>query len=197
VNLSFRPQVDANCEIDLARASTVAAAGEHRWVVVDPLCDVDGEISLFATESGGPPRVTPFAGVGCHDHRFGTRPMGELSDRWLSGRAVFEDRAILFHQVGDASFVCDSVINQPPPSPPPRVTNDPLKITGSATSRWGIGYPESIELPCPGGVRLLRPRVVWSSFATVTIAYDAVGETETGRALVQVVKPRRLRWAPR
>jgi hypothetical protein len=99
--------------------------------------------------------------------------------------------------VGKTSFVCDSVINQPPPSPPPRVTNDPLKISGSATSRWGIGYPESIELPCPGGVRLLRPRVVWSSFATVTIAYDAVGETETGRALVQVVKPRRLRWAPR
>ena len=218
VNLSFRPQIRANCDIDLAATSAPSApapaapaaaaapaapgVGEHRWIVVDPSCDVDGEISLFAAESGGPPRVTAFAGVGCHDHRFGTRPMGELSDRWVSGRAVFDDRAIVFHQVNDRSFICHSVVKEP--SSPPRVMNVGLKIAASGMSRWGIGYPETVELAggggadgTDGGVRLMRPRVVWSSFSTVTIAYDAVGDVDTGRALVQVVKPRRLRWAPR
>lgn len=173
-----------------ASATASPPGGRHGWVVVDPLCDVDGEISLFVGESGGPPRVTPFAGVGCHDHRFGTRPLGELAGRWVSGRALFEDRAILFQQVDDACFVCRARIHHAPP----RVSNDELKISGSGTSRWGIGYPEMIELP--GDVRLMRPRVMASSLASVIIAYDAVGDLETGRALVQVAKPRRLLWAP-
>lgn len=200
-NLSFRPQIDANCQIDLAppRAPTPADSsdstnlGVHGWNVVSPLCDVDGEISVVAAESGGPPRVTPFAGVGSHDHCFGTRPMGELADRWMLGRALFEDRAIMFQQVGAASYICRSVVKEQASAA--RVTNDALKVDGSGTSRWGIGYPETFELP--GGVRLMRPRVVASAFASVAIAYDAVGDLETGRALVQVFKPRRLRWAIR
>jgi hypothetical protein len=170
-----------------------AMGGVHGWVVVSPLCDVDGEISVVAAESGGPPRVTPFAGVGSHDHCFGTRPMAELADRWLLGRALFEDRAIVFQQVGDTTYICRSVVSEQATSS--RVSNDALKVDGSGTSRWGIGYPETIELP--GGVRLMRPRVVGSSFAALTIAYDAVGDLETGRALVQVFKPRRLLWAVR
>jgi hypothetical protein len=237
VNLSFRPQIRAGCDVDLAgarevtgdgaggaggaggargargeigrgetardgrtvspsRATPMRSASVHGWVVVDPLCDVDGEISLFAAESGGPPRVTPFAGVGCHDHRFGTRPMGELGDRWLCGRALFEDRAIHFQQVGaDASVVCYSDVKEP--ASLVKTQSDALRTSGSAMSRWGIGYPETIELRGAGEVKLMRPRVVGSSFSTVTIAYDAVGELETGRALVQVVKPRRPRWALR
>ena len=34
-------------------------------------------------------------------------------------------------------------------------------IAGTAMSRWGIGYPECVELPA--NVKLLRPRVVASS----------------------------------
>ncbi|MEA2710484.1 MAG: carotenoid 1,2-hydratase [Phycisphaerales bacterium] len=191
VNLSFRPQLNTSCDVDLASASA-ADAGQHRWVVVDPLCDVDGEISVFA-ESGGPPRVTPFAGSGCHDHRFGTRPLGALGHRWLNGRAVFADRAILFHQVGDAAFVWQAGGKGATPA----ATSGGLKVIGSATSRWGIGYPETIELPGAGDVRLMRPRVVGTSFASVIVAYDAAGDLETGRALVQVLKPRRLVWGSR
>lgn len=208
-NLAFRPQIDANCDVDLAPApaptapSTTTAnanangnAGMHGWVIVSPLCDVDGEISVVAAESGGPPRVTPFAGVGSHDHCFGTRPMGELGDRWLLGRALFEDRAIAFQQAGGHSFVYRWIVKEQP-LPPARVsktTSAALKLIGSGISRWGIGYPETIELP--GDVRLMRPRVVASSLASVAVAYDAVGDLETGRALVQVFKPRRPRWSP-
>lgn len=217
VNLSFRPQIHANCTIDLApppsaplpaaaqssspppaasplssSSPSASAVGAHGWVVVDPLCDVDGEISVIAAESGGPPRVTPFAGSGAHDHRFGTRPLAALASRWLIGRALFEDRAIAFQQADDAAAVCRSVVGE---QSPPRVMNGGVKTSGSGTTRWGIGYPETIELP--RDVRLMRPRVVGSSPATVTVAYDAVGDLETGRALVQVLKPRRLLWAPR
>jgi hypothetical protein len=193
-NLAFRPQIDASCEIDLAPAPARPSgdAGRHGWVVVNPLCDVDGEISVVAAESGGPPRVSPFAGVGSHDHSFGTRPLAELAERWIIGRALFDDRATTFQQVGDSAFVCRAFADA---QVAPRVSRDGLKLTGSATSRWGIGYPESIELP--GDVRLMRPRVIASSLVSVTIAYDAVGDIETGRALVQVFKPRRLLWAPR
>ena len=189
-NLAFRPQIEANTEVALAAEPLSAQVGEHGWVVVNPLCDVDGEISVIAAEAGGPPRVSPFAGVGAHDHSYGTRPMLELSPRWLTGRALFEDRAITFQQVGETSFVCRSFADR---EVAPRVTrNGGLQIADSGTSRWGISYPSKAELP--GDVRLLRPRVVASKFASVTVAYDAVGELETGRALVQVFKPRRLLW---
>jgi hypothetical protein len=190
---SSRSSNSASPSSSTSTSLPASSSGRHGWVVVDPLCDVDGEISLFVAESGGPPRVTAFAGVGCHDHRFGTRPLGELADRWLAGRALFDDRAILFQQVGDdAAFVCRARVKD---SAPPRISTGGVKLVGSGTSRWAIGYPETVELP--GDVRLLRPRVVGSSLASVIIAYDAVGDLETGRALVQVLKPRRLRWAPR
>jgi hypothetical protein len=233
VNLSFRPIIEANCEVDLtppapgaataadvndaellsppdpaseARRAEAGAAppppdrapahpGRHGWVVVNPLCDVDGEISVFE-EAGGPPRVTAFAGSGCHEHRWGTRPLGAVADRWVSGRAVFDDRAVLFQQVAGrpASIVCESRLGGSS-----RVRRDVvLRSAGGGTSRWGIAYPETIELPAGAGdVRFMRPRVVGASVATVTVAYDAVGDLETGRALVQVVKPRRLIWATR
>src|SRR5687768_13811779 len=65
-NLSFRPQLQANCEIDITppRNSSAGASaspdgatangtprtsvGDHGWVVVNPLCDMDGEIRVFA-----------------------------------------------------------------------------------------------------------------------------------------------------
>lgn len=216
VNLSFRPQIAASSTIDLTASPpssptppTAASAppppstspspisadvGQHGWVVVDPLCDVDGEISVIAAESGGPPRVTPFAGTGSHDHRFGTRPLSALAGRWIIGRALFEDRAIAFQQADDAAVMYRAFAGEQS-APPPRAAPGGVKIVGSGTSRWGIGYPETIELA--GGVRLMRPRVVGSSPATVTVAYDAVDDLETGRALVQVLKPRRLLWASR
>ena len=194
-NLAFRPQINAGCVVDLAAPpvappSKVLDVGEHGWVIVNPLCEVDGEISVIAAEAGGPPRVTPFAGVGAHDHVYGTRPMLELGRRWMVGRALFEDRATTFHQVDDVTFVCRAFAEA---DVEPRVSRDGLSVAGTSTSRWGIGYPESVDMPA--NVKLLRPRVVASRFASVTVAYDAVGELETGRALVQVFKPRRLLWA--
>ena len=223
VNLAFRPIIEASGEINLSSGGAAtseddagllsktdaadlpattptmpdvpdAGEGQHGWVIVNPLCDVDGEISVFE-ESGGPPRVTAFAGSGCHEHRWGTRPLAEVSDRWVRGRAVFEDHAVLFQRLADGrSFICEAHKGSSP-----RVRGDGrLKTTGSGMSRWGVGYPETIEIPGHAGdVRFMRPRVVGASIAGVTVAYDAVGDLETGRALVEVVKPRRLRWASR
>ena len=201
VNLSFRPQVESTCAIDLvAPPATEDDAtepklrrGHHGWLIASPLCDVDGQVTVISTETAAAaPRVIAFAGSGCHDHRFGTRPLGEAAGNWLSGRAVFEDRAVLFQVVGDGdeSFVCTAAAKDSAA----HVARRPVKTIGGSSNRWGVSFPESIELP--GDVRLLRPRVVGSTFATVTVAYDAVGDLETGRALVQVVKPKRLVIAP-
>jgi hypothetical protein len=61
---------------------------EHRWSVVDPLCDVEGEIQL-------PRGAVRFAGVGYHDRHFGTGPLVDLR-RWIGGRLLERDRAVMF-----------------------------------------------------------------------------------------------------
>ena len=76
--------------------------GLHRWVIADPMCDVNGEIAIF-DGTGGPPRTVPLAGSGFCDHAYGTRPLAGAAAVWFTGRAIFEDRVIAFRQVGDAA----------------------------------------------------------------------------------------------
>src|SRR5205823_6332499 len=91
---SFRPIVRVNREITLHESP---GGGLHRWVIVDALCDVQGEVSIFDGGAGAPPHVIPFAGRGRHDHRYGTRPPREAGE-WFGGRVLLSNRAIAFER---------------------------------------------------------------------------------------------------
>lgn len=189
-NLAFRPHVRADKEVTLSPCDSLvggpssdSSAGEHGWVIVDPLCDVDGEIAIY-DGAGAAPRSMTFAGSGYHDHRYGTRPMYELAERWFCGRVLFDDRAIAFCRTGDTSHICETRGGA--------CTTDSRELCckGNSLTRWGLSYPESIELA--GDVQLVRPRVIESTVVGVRVAYDAIGEAQTGAALCEVTRPRRL-----
>ena len=67
------------------------AGAVHRWIIADPLCDVQGTIDI--------PGSSPikFRGRGYHDHNFGTGPIGPGIKRWFRGRLLLDDRCIAFH----------------------------------------------------------------------------------------------------
>src|SRR4051794_36133651 len=76
--------------------------GEHRWIVADGLCDVEGQLSVDGVETHG----IDFHGVGYRDHHFGTDLPAQSAKRWFHGRAMGDDGSwcVAFHHVQP----CDS-----------------------------------------------------------------------------------------
>lgn len=68
-----------------------ADAEVHRWVLVDPLCGVEGEVV-----AGEQRRIVKVRGWGFRDYAYGTRPM----DVDLRGRVLAEDRFVAFRMKG-------------------------------------------------------------------------------------------------
>src|SRR5688572_20695367 len=65
--------------------SRTLVGAEHRWILANPLCDVEGEIVLPGLQK------TPFRGRGYHDHNFGTGPIGPGIKQWVRGRVLLDD----------------------------------------------------------------------------------------------------------
>jgi hypothetical protein len=81
-----------------------AGHGEHRWIIANPYCDVEG----FYCRSGE--RIA-LRGIGYHDHQFGTGPIPQVQE-WSRGRAYFKDRVYAFHRVAHPTefqlIMCDA-----------------------------------------------------------------------------------------
>lgn len=181
---TFRPHVRADVQVIL---TTGSEAGEQGWVIADPLCDVNGEISIF-DEAGGPPRVTSFAGEGCHDHVYGTRPMGDAGKQWLSGRVLREESALLFREAGDKpAQVCEAR-----PGEAVTLREATLTIEGVSRTSRGIGYPSGIVIP--DVAELAEPTVIDSTWSRVVLEYQATVGNDRAIALVEVLRPRRCIW---
>ena len=183
-HLAFRPQVRADMDIPLCGP---AALGRHGWVIADPLCDVNGEITLF-DEAGGAPRVTPFAGEGCHDHFYGTQAMGDAGKDWLSGRILREDRALLFRRAGSESArVCEAS-----PGQSVRLRSANLAIEGVLRTARGIGYPSAMVID--DVAELGEPAVISSTWVSALVEYHATLGDDRAVALVEILRPRRGIW---
>ena len=181
---TFRPQVRADAQALLTGS---AAAGEHGWVIADPLCDVNGEITIF-DEAGGPPRATSFAGAGCHDHVYGTRAMGDAGKDWLIGHVLREESAVLFRQAGaEPARLCEAS-----PGQPVRLRETTLVIEGVSRTARGIGYPSAIVIP--EVAELAEPKVISSTWLAVMLEYQATVGNDRAVALVEILRPRRCIW---
>ncbi|MEO6435369.1 MAG: hypothetical protein ABIP55_06355 [Tepidisphaeraceae bacterium] len=195
--LTLRPHVEGGGEVMLfgapdGRDDTIGSAprdgrGVHGWVIADPLCDVNGEISVFR-EAGGPPRVIPFAGVGCHDHYYGTRPLADAADEWLSGRIVLEDHALLFRRAGsDAAHVCEARAGQPL-----EIRTEAIRTDGVSRTARGVVYPAAMTIA--GVAELAEPKVIDSSWHGVVLEYRATIGNDRAVALVELLRPKRVVW---
>jgi hypothetical protein len=149
-------------------------------VIVDPLCEVEGEISVFepTQRAGASPRTISFAGSGFHDHRYGTRPPPAAD--WFGGRVLLDDRALAFEQVGDAHAAHATLIS---------ASKDAIDVNKFA--RVGRDRDDDINV---GMIHLTRPRVLDADRYQTLLAYDARVGGEGGVALCR--KLHRRRWIP-
>lgn len=98
-DLVFRPVV---------RASHQWEFKPRHWVMlVDPVCEVDGEVQLFdTTREATPPRVIAIAGPGYREHRVGLRSVHE-DGVMLMARKVEERRVAVGCQVDQSTRVIE------------------------------------------------------------------------------------------
>ena len=171
-NLTFRPLIRLGREVTLIDSP---AAGLHRWVIVDPLCEVDGEVSIFGGAASSTPRVISFAGKGLHDHRYGTRPAPAV--QWFSGRVLLDGRAIAFERIGRARLA--TLLSATPQAAD--VSSAPIVDDDRA----------SVNI---GPISLTHPTILASQRHETLLTYDARVGDERGVALCR--KLRRRRWTP-
>jgi hypothetical protein len=173
VNLTFRPVLRAATCREITLRSGPGARGLHRWVIVDPLCEVEGEISIFEPSGGATPRTISFAGSGLHDHRYGTRP--RVTTDCFAGRVLLEEGAFAFEQIGRGG---DAIIVS--------ATAEGIDVHRGARVEQ---HREDVRV---GMIHLSRPRVLESDRYQTLLAYDARVVGESGVALCRTI--RRRRW---
>jgi len=88
IDLTFRPRWSHPPH----QRTLLAGEGNHQWIIDAPLCDVAGEVRL-----NGKNRA--FSGLGFHDRILGRRPIALSLEKWMWGRILSPDRAVLFHQL--------------------------------------------------------------------------------------------------
>ena len=153
------------------------------------------------TANGATPRLIPFAGLGYHDHNFGTAPIGPGLRRWVWGRMLWEDHVLTFHYARPLRADLPDEVHV--------VEADAGGFRGSrawrAEAAWsrrtalGLSYPEALRLtaagPGPAGdVRLTNPRVIDAAPFYLRLTYDGQVGTRTGKAFCEVAYPHRLTW---
>ena len=183
------------------------SAATHQWVLADPLCDVEGVIRIGGGDAsraalqdsagqGSAEREIPFAGLGYHDHHYGTAPLG-LALRWrVWGRILGGGRALAFHVAHprDPESGDDAQL----------ITADATGVRGAAVAcrvDWGRG---NLAPDCPSqlafdnGLTLTAPRVLDPSplgrREVYRVVYDARGGGLAGTAFCEVARPPRPNW---
>ena len=78
LELVFRPRSFSQ-PMEQAVPCRQTALAEHRWVLAQPLCEVEGGIRLGGRNIG-------FHGLGYHDHYYGTAAVDPSLGQWMRGR---------------------------------------------------------------------------------------------------------------
>jgi carotenoid 1,2-hydratase len=185
---TFRPQlVHAPGEREFF--SRQLAGAEHRWIIANPLCDVEGEIRAGNS-------VIPFHGRGYHDHNFGTGPIGPGIKHWFWGRVLLDDRCVTFHFARPRDWRMEPEVHlvEIDSTGAHEIDVDVQRIEMDWLSRtaWWLRYPRVEQFA--DVLRLENPRVIDSSPFYLRIMYDATLRGErAGSAFCEVAYPHRLR----
>jgi hypothetical protein len=184
--LLLRPR-HAHAPLERTFPSRAPAAAEHRWVVAEPLCDVEGSIRCGAD-------AFAFRGHGYRDHHYGTGPFGAGLSRWFRGRVLFADAAYAFQfarpsepALPDEVCLVESTVDGSREIPVSRASCEGLRA-----SRRSVAFPRTFALD--DALQLHNPRVIGSSAVHARLVYDAVCHGgRCGEAMCAIVEPRRLR----
>ena len=66
------------------------ATEHHHVLLVDPLCDVQGQVQVYETGTQSP-SIVPMSGLGYREHRFGLRSLSDASGVVALGRGIDDD----------------------------------------------------------------------------------------------------------
>ena len=193
--LSFRPLAPIR---PLEIALPPSADDDHRWLISNLFCEVVGAVSLSGGADGRGGRDIAVRGRGCHDHGYGTGPLGAGWRRSVRGTLLLRDRAFVFLIAeprrgpaapavrlveADASGVRDAPAHAAPP---------PL----SDRPNQAAPYPEAIRVAGAGSAELVlqRPRVLESTPSYTRLTYSASVGADAGEALCEVVATPRVSW---
>jgi hypothetical protein len=144
------------------------------------------------TGRGGGLREIPIAGLGYHDHQFGTGPLGMSVVRRFWGRVLAEDRLLAFHVT--------EPIRPHLPEKAQIVEGGAEGLQHNRLGAWsidwgvrvsrGINYPVTVTLG--ERLRLSNPRLLDSNHHQLRLEYDAEGEGAKGTAFCEVVHPQKF-----
>lgn len=184
------------------------SGADHRWVIADPLCRVEGDIRLGGASQGNGsgsgngtlPRVIRVAGLGYHDHNFGTAPIGAGLRRWMWGRMLWKDHMVTFH------YACPT--RQDLPDEVHLIEADAAGVrdlpAGRVEADWagrtalGLLYPSALRFSSAdgsaAGLSLNAPQVIDAAPFYLRLAYEGRFAERTGKALCEVAYPHRLTW---
>ena len=188
--LHFRPRAAAE-SVEREFMQRSFAGAEHRWIVAGARCDVEGQVQVDGA-------ATAFAGVGYHDHHYGTNLPAQDALRWFHGRAMGEDGSwcVSFHHVQPRNRRADPEfhlieINESGVARESKVgTND--VVWQYPMSRGALPkYPS--EARFGSALHLTDGRGISASKWDVQAMYNAEYRGKRGRALCTMIYPRRLR----
>jgi hypothetical protein len=148
-----------------------------------------------------PARVIRFAGLGYHDHNYGTAPIGPVLRRWVRGRMLWEDRMVTFHYARPARGDLPDEVHL--------IEADGAGLrelpAGRVDADWagrtalGLRYPRELRLSSVGAATdrelwLSGPRMIDADPFYLRLAYDGRFAGRTGKALCEIAYPHRLTW---
>jgi carotenoid 1,2-hydratase len=184
--LTFQPRLAHPPAEQIYLSRHPSYSDHHFWVIANPLCQVDGQITL---PSG---RTIELSGLGYHDHAYGTGPLAMGLRRWIFGRVLQENGAIAFQITTPREldgveqahlFMADSAAAG-------TVATPPITWGADRFTRWGLSYPSGMDM---GRTLILRePRVLDSSAFGVRLEYNAFVDGEAATAFCRIVYPHRL-----
>jgi carotenoid 1,2-hydratase len=161
-------------------------------VIANPLCESTGRVEL-ADSATGHRTVFNFSGLGYHDHNYGTGPIGPGLARWMWGRVLMEDHAVMFHfaQPRDIRHPDDIHMLEADRFGLRELTVDRFHADWNLKTAALLRYPAWVEA---GAVSLVNPRLIDASPFYLRLVYDASIRGAKGQAFCEIAYPHRLRW---
>jgi hypothetical protein len=186
--LDFAPTLP-HAAHELTSLSRQMTGAEHRWVIAAPRCDVSGTVR-FSPGQGQPEQTIDFTGVGYHDHRYGTGPLGPGLRRRTWGRLLLDDGgAVTFHAAEPRDRSC--------PTETHLVVADGSGVTERPAVEWhvaaerrtaaGLSLPERVQLGPE--LSLAEPRLIDASAFALRATYTADCNGRRATALCEVTFP--------
>jgi carotenoid 1,2-hydratase len=168
------------------------SGADHHWVIANPLCEVTGEAEICDLARGSKTTLK-LIGPGYHDHNYGSGPIGPGLERWMWGRVLMQDHAVMFHyaQTRDPSVENEIHLLESQQMGQGELPVNRFNADWNRRSAWLLKYPSWVET---GPLTLVNPRIVDESPFYLRLSYEASVRGAAGTAFCEIGYPHRLRW---